>query len=537
MRSGDSTIWSGAPGSFSVRVEPPPVSDCSSSSAGPAWTTATVEGTGVLSGTTVSGPLLVTKSAPAAMTATTMTPAPTTTSGFRCLRSVAGAAVAAGRGVIDGGGGAGGSGWPSGSGGGACVGAGSGGGSGTGGRSQSWFAVSRGARTPQPELCSEFVSGWSEPFVSSAIGSDATGEQPRLFGVLHDRCRLVVPDGPAWRTSDAVTRAGQIRRYGNPPPSADVRSACVFVLLGKGNDRSRGTRVRLVPGLVLTVTALAAAACGVAVVPGSGTGRPSATAATTAASAHPRAKAELATLLAGVRVPLGSTRVTSPPVAYLAEAPLTEGSPNLLTLTSWWRIKMSFNDAVIWLQTHPPGGLQADSGGQAGGPGVPVNRFLGFSAPSTTAYDGAEVELELVAMSASETGLRADAEVIWLPPKPPDEFVPSGTAVTLIAINHFGTSAATTLRTRHLDSADAAAVIRDLNALLPDDGSTRHCAADDGYRIQIEVTVAGTPTVFSDWWACYLVQVTRGRTTFPTLLQTMPFQNEITDLMGSPPPL
>jgi hypothetical protein len=309
----------------------------------------------------------------------------------------------------------------------------------------------------------------------------------------------------------------------------------VSVLMGKGNDRSRGTRVRLVPGLVLSLTVFALAACGAAVVPASVAGHPSSPAAATTASTHPLAEAELATLLAGVQVPPGSAKVTSAPVAYLAQAPLTEGSTNLLTLTSWWRIEMPFADALAWMQAHPPGGLPSDSGGQAGGPGVPVNRLLGFSAPSTTAYDGAAVELELVAMSSSETGLRADAEVIWLPPKPSDELVPAGTAVTLVAINHFGTDAATTLRTKLLDSADAAAVINALNALLPDDGGVRHCAADDGYRIQIEVTVAGTPMVFSDWWACFLVQVTRGGTSLPTLLQTISFQDEMTDLMGLPP--
>src|ERR1700722_9846247 len=210
-------ISSGAPGSFSVRVMPPPVSDCSSSSAGPAWTTATVEGTGVLSGTTVSGPLLVTKGAPAAMAAMTMTPTPTMTSGFRGLRGVAGVVVGAGRRVTDGGGG--GSGCPSMSGAGVSISAGSGGGSGAGGRSQSWFAVSRGARIPQPELLSELVSGWSEPFVSSAIGSDATGDQPWLFGVLHDRCNLVVrgtdPSG-ARRTPRASPHG---RLIGNPSSS------------------------------------------------------------------------------------------------------------------------------------------------------------------------------------------------------------------------------------------------------------------------------------------------------------------------------
>lgn len=301
----------------------------------------------------------------------------------------------------------------------------------------------------------------------------------------------------------------------------------------KGNDLPHGSR--LVSGPLVTLMALAIAACGAAVVPASVVGHPSATA--TQASTHARAEAELGILLESVRVPSGAVEVTSPPVAYLAQAPLTEGSPNFLTRTSWWRIDMSFADALAWMQAHPPGGLQSDSGGQAGGPGVPVNRLLGFSVPSTTAYDGAQVELELVAMSSSETAVRGDAEVIWLPSKPSSELVPAGTAVTLVAINHFGLPDATTLRTRHLDTADAAVMVRDLNALLPSDGGSRGCAADSAYRVQIEVTIAGSPVVFSDFWACNLIQVTRGGTSLLTLSPTDAFQNEVTHLIGTPPSL
>jgi hypothetical protein len=308
----------------------------------------------------------------------------------------------------------------------------------------------------------------------------------------------------------------------------------LFVVTGKGIDQSR--RTRLVQGLVLALAAFSGAACGAAVVPASVAGLPSATASTTGTQASPRARAEaeLATLLAGVRVPQGAVRVPSAPVAYLAQAPLTEGSPNLLTLTSWWRIDMSFADALAWTRAHPPGGLKSDSGGQAGGPGVPLNQLLGFSAPSTTAYDGAEVELELVATSSSETAVRADAEVIGLPSKPSDEFVPAGTAVTLVAINHFGSSQASTLRTKHLDAADAAVMIRDLNALLPSDGGTRGCALDDGYRVQVEVAVPGTPLVFSDWSACALVPVTRGGLNLLTLSPSPAFENEVIHLVGAP---
>ena len=308
-------------------------------------------------------------------------------------------------------------------------------------------------------------------------------------------------------------------------------------LTDTGIDRSPGPRGRFAPRLALLIAALFVGGCGAATGTAPPTSAPTTTAAATTAqtSPHFRAEAELATLLAMVRVPSGAVQVTSAPVAYLDQAPVSESSPNLLTRTSFWRIDMSFAGVLAWIEAHTPGGLTSGMGGQAGGPGVPMNRSLGFSAPSTTAYDGATIELDLAEMSPSVTGLRADAEVVWLPPKPADELVPPGTTVTLVAINHFGESDATTLRTRHLDSADGAVVITDINALLPSDGGARGCALDTGYRVQIEVVVAGTPLVFSYWPACAEVQVTRARTSLLTVSPSVAFGNEITHLMGPEP--
>lgn len=310
----------------------------------------------------------------------------------------------------------------------------------------------------------------------------------------------------------------------------------MFVVLGKREAPMSGRVSRLVGRVVLPLLIFAVVACGAAggVAPTAFNPGP-ATLPTTAPSQHPRAEAELATLLAGVRVPAGAQPVTTAPVAFLAEAPATEGSVNFLIRTSWWRIDMSFADTLDWIRTHPPEGLQSDRSGTAGGPGVPANESLGYPAPSTTAYDGALVELEAAAMGSSQTGLRADAEVIWLPPRPSEETLPFNAAVTLVAINHFGSSEATTLRTRRLDPGDAAILISDLNTLLPDDGGTRGCAADTGYRVQIEASIGGPPILFSYWPACWQIDVTRGGTSLVTLAPTGAYQDEITRLIGPQP--
>ena len=80
-------------------------------------------------------------------------------------------------------------------------------------------------------------------------------------------------------------------------------------------------------------------------------------------------------------------------------------------------------------------------------------------------------------------------------------------------------------------------MINDLNALLPSDGGSRGCAMDGGYRVQVDVTVAGSALVFSDWSACFMVPVTMSGRSLMTLSPSPAFENEITHLMGPPPPI
>ena len=123
------------------------------------------------------------------------------------------------------------------------------------------------------------------------------------------------------------------------------------------------TSSRLLRRAVMRLLAFAVAACGAASGADQRASNPGAATLPTAALAgtHPRAEAELAMLLAGVQVPAGAEQVTSAPVPFLAEAPATEGSPNLLMRTSWWRIDMPFADVLAWIQAHPPGGLTSES--------------------------------------------------------------------------------------------------------------------------------------------------------------------------------
>lgn len=282
---------------------------------------------------------------------------------------------------------------------------------------------------------------------------------------------------------------------------------------------------------LLAVAAALLTGCGASSAPA-----PGAAPTTLASSADNRraAEAELATLLGSAQVPPGAERVTGAPVAFLAQAPQTEGSPNFISLTAWWLADEPYADALAWIQAHPPADLSVNGGGYSGGPGVPANRSLSFRAPDTPAFSGALLITELVDMGG-RTGIRVDAQAIWLPGRPADEFVPSGTAVTLVVQNHFGSPDVTTLMTKRLDGGDGNVVIADVNALSVSDGGVHHCAMDTGYRVLIGVMITGIPEVFDLWEACNTVLVTRGGKALPALTADAALVQEITRLVGPPP--
>jgi hypothetical protein len=51
----------------------------------------------------------------------------------------------------------------------------------------------------------------------------------------------------------------------------------------------------------------------------------------------------------------------------------------------------------------------------------------------------------------------------------------------------------------------------------------------------MELVNAGAPEVFTDWYACDLILVTRDGTSRPSLDATPQFQDEIARLVGPPP--
>jgi hypothetical protein len=259
------------------------------------------------------------------------------------------------------------------------------------------------------------------------------------------------------------------------------------------------------------------------------------TSSVTTAGNRQLASAELQNLMSRLRLPNGAQRVTKSPIAYLDQAPETLGSPTFESLTEWWTVDEPMASTEAWIRANPPMRLSNGGGGFSGGPMVPNNASLNYSDAGTDAYSDPGLLIEVVDAGHAITDIRVDAEDVWLPARSPHEVIALGTHVTLLADNGFPTSR--TLFTKLLDTADGDALIADLDTLPTDDGGSRGCGLDDGYRVIAIAMVDGTPDLFNDNAACALVLVSRGGHSLVRLRTDPAFDAEVLQLAGPPPPI
>ncbi len=134
-------------------------------------------------------------------------------------------------------------------------------------------------------------------------------------------------------------------------------------------------------------------------------------------------------LLDSVVLPAGSVRLTQEPHGdgRLLHQPPQWSSGALVDLHGWWRSPGALPSAIAFVKSHPPAGSKLTQFGQQGGPGVPRNHTLGFSMPAVQGVTSSRIVLfNLVALRGGGTGIRVDAQEVWLLPRPASERIPAG---------------------------------------------------------------------------------------------------------------
>jgi hypothetical protein len=142
-------------------------------------------------------------------------------------------------------------------------------------------------------------------------------------------------------------------------------------------------------------------------------------------------------LVKELSLPSGATASTSDP-GRLGGSPAHQVG-NVVDRHGWWTSSESPTAVLGYVKSHPPAGGQQTLSGQTEQcqPGqfppshcTATSRWIGFSLPAKPGVLGTRrLLVEVVQLSDGSTGIRADAQVQWIIPRPRSERVPSGVRV------------------------------------------------------------------------------------------------------------
>lgn len=206
-------------------------------------------------------------------------------------------------------------------------------------------------------------------------------------------------------------------------------------------------------------------------------------------------------MLASLVFPPGSRHVGARPVPERAEV---IGSRSLVDLSSFFIVPMPVQAAARFLTGHPPAGLAASGTGTTSSRRGVVDKDVSFGLQAPPAGIASDTEL-LVTLGYGPRGAtiaRADAEVVWYPPRTAAEYLrPSAIWSARITASFLNP------RLRHVakvitSSRAIARLAALLNRMRATDNSVRMCPMiDASYRISF-TRRAGQPRVVVDATGC-----------------------------------
>jgi hypothetical protein len=133
-------------------------------------------------------------------------------------------------------------------------------------------------------------------------------------------------------------------------------------------------------------------------------------------------------LLRLVALPPGAQRLASEPSGDggVLGGPCTSPmSPKVIDSSRFWQVDESLDSVIAFVQAHPPNGSRWAGSCSASGSSTPGTETLFFqftAKPGRISHRYLLVKMTPLASGA--TGVRADAQEIWIVPRPPTEVVP-----------------------------------------------------------------------------------------------------------------
>jgi hypothetical protein len=158
------------------------------------------------------------------------------------------------------------------------------------------------------------------------------------------------------------------------------------------------------------------------------------------------AQRDAAALLGRVMLPPGAMPVSNEPAGddgALGRPPLSEAGLKIVDRYRWWTIAEPVSTVYGFVRSHvPPPATLSAWGGPPGSVGAPAASFVADAFPPGPGYlPMRELMVEVVALAGGATGVRADAQVQWLIPRPRGERVPARAGALEVTVARPGAAA------------------------------------------------------------------------------------------------
>ena len=184
-----------------------------------------------------------------------------------------------------------------------------------------------------------------------------------------------------------------------------------------------------------------------------------------AAAAH-----DAATRLGLTPLPSGAAVSSSDPTAggALGMPAQSMATPDLVDLTRWWLVPGQPDATFAFIKSHPPKNSKPSAiGFFTTGSGVMV-RFIGFQwQPQPGVTDSRTLLVEETAAPNGQTAVRADAEVVWVLPRPASEQIPSDARLLTVSVRRAGKHVTSVTVSKPSTVRRLAAVIDSLETVQP----------------------------------------------------------------------
>lgn len=217
-------------------------------------------------------------------------------------------------------------------------------------------------------------------------------------------------------------------------------------------------------------------------------------------------------ILSRIRLPAGARLLPPAPVpAALRHPALLGGAAAAFDRHTLYALPETMSTVASFLMAHLPRGMSQFSVGTLSGPGGPESQDISYTVRSVPGgVYTAQLAVTIAPRTSGGSVLRADAQVLWYPPRTAAEYIdPARYHVLTITVRIWGTKPHTIRKVVTSQAAIAqVADVLDTSRALP--STTISCPVPVAYfRLSFAVTKEGQPGVIVDvsQWPCEGVQI------------------------------